>query len=103
MPTQPITGQQNKSLHLFFRLLADELNGAGFSVMETLRHDAEIPWTEELVKALMWKPIQNAMYDKTSTQRLTTTQTQEVYETLNRHLAEKIGVHVPWPQWEERP
>ena len=61
------TEKQNAALHLYFQKLSDMLNDSGYSVMKTLRHDAEIDWTPTLIKELMWRKIQKAMYDKKST------------------------------------
>lgn len=91
------TLRQNSSLHLFFEMLAKELNDAGLSVMKTLRHDAEIPWCATKVKELLWRPVQIAMLDKESTTELETDEVTKVYEVVNRHLAQNHGVHVPFP------
>ena len=88
---------QNKSMHLYYSQLADALNAAGWDMRKTLKPDVEIPWTETSVKSLLWKPIQDAMFDKDSTTQLDTKQVSAVYETLNRHTASKLGVSVPFP------
>ena len=94
------TSAQNRSLHLLFEKLADQLNDAGYDVMRTLRHDVAIPWTSTLIKELIWRQIQKAMYDKQSTADLTSGEMQLVYDTLNRHLGERFGLHCPWPSLE---
>lgn len=92
------TNLQNKALHLYFQLLADCLNDAGFSVMEVMRHDAEIPFTPELVKSLLWKPIQKAMTGEQSTADQSKTAYSDIEEVLARHLSEKLGIELPeWP------
>lgn len=83
-----------------FEKLADQLNDAGYDVMKTLRHDVAIPWTSTLIKELIWRQIQKAMYDKQSTADLTSGEMQLVYDTLNRHLGERFGLHCPWPSIE---
>ena len=95
------TNRQNRSLHLFFTMLADELNNSGNDMRRTLRHDVEIPWNGDTVKQWLWKPIQEAMLGKKSTTQLTTKEIDKVYETLNRHLADKLGVHTPFPSVED--
>lgn len=89
--------QQNRALHLFCAHLAAALNDAGFSVLKTLRVDADIPWTDSLVKELMWRPVQVAMFNKKSTTQLNKMEISGVYETINRHIAERHGVSVPFP------
>ena len=91
------TKLQNRSLHKFFELLADAFNEAGLDVQKTLRHDIEIPWNETLIKELIWRPIMEAMTDKSSTTEMDTVDPSQIYEVLNRHLGEKFGLHVDWP------
>ena len=91
------TTQQNKALHLWFQMLADALNDAGWNVQKTLRHDVEVPWNGTLVKELIYRPVMEAMTDKHSTTKLDRLEPNQIFDVLNRHLGEKLGVHVPWP------
>lgn len=93
---------QNSALHLFFTRLADELNNAGWDMKKTLKEDVDIPWDDMLVKRYLWKPIQKAMLSKESTTELTKIEVGKVYEVLNRHIGEKTGVHVPFPNDPEK-
>ena len=95
MTTRTIT--QNAAIHLYFKMLAHDLNDAGFSVMQVMKHDAEIPWNDKLVKELLWKKVQSVMTDKRSTTKLDTTEISQVYEVINRHIAQTTGVSVPFP------
>lgn len=92
------TTTQNSALHVFFRLLAEALNDAGYDMKRVIKPEVDIPWNERSVKEFLWKPIQHAVIDKDSTTRLDTKQVSQVYDVLNRHLAEKFGVSVPFPQ-----
>jgi hypothetical protein len=92
--------QQNKAIHLFCRLLADALNDAGLDVRKTMKQDFDLPWTEKLVKELLWRPVQAAMLNKDSTTKLNKMEISDVYETINRHLAQTHGVSVPFPSHE---
>ena len=87
---------QNASLHLYFRLLAEELNNAGLDMKKTLKQDADIPWSDDRIKEFLWKPIQDAQLGKKSTTELTTSEVDKVYETLNRHLGEKLKIVVTY-------
>jgi hypothetical protein len=92
------TTLQNKALHKFFELLADELNAAGLDQRKVLKPSIEIPWGRESIKRQLFKPIMNAMYpDKESTTQLTTDEVSKVYKVLNRHLAEKFSLTIPFP------
>ena len=90
--------QQNKAMHLYFEMLAESLNDAGLDMKTVFeRKTMEVPWTKESVKACLWKPIQDAMYEVDKTSKLETHQVAQVYEVLNRHIANNFGLYVPFP------
>ena len=95
------TNRQNRALHLMFKLLADELNDAGLDLRKTLRQDIEIPWNGDMVKEYIWRPVQQAQLGKKSTTQLSSKDVDKVFETINRHLAERFGMHVPFPSVDE--
>lgn len=95
------TGQQNKALHVLFQLLANTLNENGLDMRKTLKPGIEIPWSGPAVKEFLWRPIQTAQLTKISTTELTTVEIDEVFDTINRHLGEKFGLHVPFPSINE--
>lgn len=95
------TLQQNKALHQYFTLLAQELNLAGYDMKRTLKPSADIPWTPENVKEYLWRPIQEAYVNKESTRELTTKEIDKVYDVLNKHLGETTGVTVVFPSKDE--
>lgn len=94
------TPTQNSALHLMFTQLADNLNDAGFDMKKTLRSDADIPWSPEMVKEYLWRPVQKAQVQKESTTELSTKEIDEVFATLNRHLGEKLGITLTFPSIE---
>jgi hypothetical protein len=94
------TTQQNRALHKYFALLATELNAAGLDMKATLKPSIEIPWTPENVKEHLWKPFQNFQLNRESTTDLSVREVDDVYNTLNRHLGEKLHIHVPFPSAE---
>lgn len=91
------TLQQNKALHVLFKLLADELNDAGYDMRRTLKPEVQISWNPETVKEYLWRPVQKAQLRKRSTTELTTDEIDKVFDTINRHLGEKFGLHVSFP------
>lgn len=97
------TDQQRKALHLYFDILAEALNNAGLDMRKTLKPGVDIPWTRENVKNHLWRPIQIAMTEKKSTTALDRVEPSLIYEVLNKHLAEKFGVSVPFPSEETDP
>lgn len=99
------TLQQNRALHKFFGLLAEELNKAGLDMKVVLKPEVDIPWTAQMVKEFLWRPIQKAYIGKQSTTELEKVkEIDEIYEILNRHLAQKFGEfgleNVPFPSLE---
>lgn len=101
METKPRTLVQNRAIHLLFSMLADELNTAGLDMRRTLKPEIDIPWSSETVKEYLWRPVQQAQLNKESTKELTTKEIDKVFETLNRYLGDKHGVHVTFPSIEE--
>ena len=97
MKEEQRTKLQNRALHKFFQLLADELNGAGYDMRKTLKPEIDIPWNKDTIKEYLWRPIQKAQLDKESTMDLNTKEIDRVYNTLNRFLSEKLSVHIPFP------
>ncbi len=92
------TTQQNKSLHLWCRQLAETLADSGYDMREV---KVEIKPTEQNIKECFVKPVMKVLYpDITSTTELDSRQVIEVYDTLNKALGEKMGLHVPFPSEE---
>lgn len=94
--------QQRNSIELYCRKLAEALNDAGFSVNDNVVIKLPVSWTQGNVKELMFKAIMTALYPEiSSTTELETDQVSAVYEELNRAVAERTGVHVPFPSKDE--
>ena len=91
---------QNNALHLMFEHLAQELNEAGFDMKKTLKPEIDIPWSKETVKEFIWRPIQTAQLGKKSTTELTTKEIDLVFDTLTRHLGQKLGIELRFPSIE---
>ena len=93
------TLKQNSALHLWFNLLAKELNDSGYTVQLVLKEKVDLDWDGDKVKELLWRPSQKAILKKKSTTELRKIEDMDkVWEHLNRHLGQKFGVHVPFPQ-----
>lgn len=91
------TNRQNAAIHKLFTNLAEDLNNHGLYMMKVLRQDAEIQWTPGSVKEYLWRPIMKAQLGKESTTQMTTTDIDKVFETLNKHLAEKFQISLEFP------
>jgi|TARA_R100000455_G_C6247526_1_gene104920 hypothetical protein len=90
--------RQNNAMHLWFRQIAIELNDAGYWVRHPFSDNFEIPFTEVLVKEMLYKPTAKAMFDKDTTTKLTPAELSEASEVLVRWLSEHKGIYVPFPQ-----
>lgn len=98
---KPIGVKQSAALHVYLRLLAHELNTNGFTVEQFFKEGVQIPFSQEIVKENIWRPVMRAVTGKDSTQDLITTETQEVFEHVNRAIGER-GIHVPWPERKQK-
>lgn len=96
---EEITEKQFSALHVYCRNVAQELRRLDYDFRES---EIEVQPSEELVKKHMWKAVQKTLFGSDSTKKLTRQQTQEIYETLNRFLIERFGIHVPWPRKKDK-
>lgn len=87
---------QNSALHLWFEMLANTLNEAGFSVQQVLAKKMDMDWSAVSVKEFLWRPAQKKLIQKESTTELAKIEEIDlVFDHLNRHLAEKFEIEVP--------
>ena len=94
------TLKQNNALHLYFTLLADEMNTAGYDMKKVIRQEVDIPWNLYSIKEYLWRPVQEAQLGKKSTTKLTKDEIDKIYDTVNRVIGERTGIHVPFPSIE---
>ena len=95
------TESQNNALHLWFTQLAEELNDKHFSVKAILKEGVEVDWSPVLVKEIMFKPLQKAIYGKGSTTELDKLEEiDKITDTINRLIVERTKgecSYVPFP------
>lgn len=125
------TSQQNNSLHLYFRLLAQALNDAGMT-QDVVLSDRLVRSLEALISLwgddfhaqqlketlekyrprvglswtehsikLLWKKIQLPMTNKEHTSDLTTGEVNRVYQDFDARISEITGVSVQFPKEED--
>lgn len=94
------TELQNRSLHLYFTQLAEELNNSGYDMKKVLKPSVDIPWNSKSIKEFLFRPIMKIQTGKESTTDLTTKEIDEIYDVINRHIGEKFGIHIEWPSSE---
>ncbi len=93
------TNKQNRAMHKFFRDSSLALNEAGYDMKAVIRDEVDIEWDAkgENFKNNIWRPLQLVMLGKKSTADLDTGEVSAVYETLNRHIQERLNVHLRFP------
>ena len=100
--SKPISDKQMSSIHIYYREIAEKLNDAGFDIKRAIDMGAiriSIGFTEQNVKEIFGKAVIESLFpEKDSHTKLSTTQTQLVYETLNLAIGERFGIHVPFPE-----
>jgi hypothetical protein len=95
------TNEQNRSMHKFFEIVSAQLNDIGhtfnFDGIKGLK--MQLPYTPEIVKNFIWRPIQSALFDKESTTRLTTKEVSQIAEIIIKFFAD-YGIIVEFPSKE---
>jgi len=100
------TQTQNRALHLWFCLKADQCRDAGITAQMALRETIELEMTPDMMKVI-WKEVQKALFNKKSTTELNKSdgEFEEISEHLNRFFAEKFnleGISFPFaPETQE--
>lgn len=95
------TEQQNRALHLYFQQLSEALNQDGFDVRVVISSSVDMMWTPYLVKELLWRATQKALFGKQSTTQLRKVgEIEKVYDVINKIVGERTGVYVPFPSME---
>ena len=93
------TALQNKAIHKYCSLLAQAFNDSGLDMKAVLAEkEAEVSWSMDSVKDVIWRPIQLALYpEKKSTTQLETGEVDEVYRHIARHMSEKFNINQSFP------
>lgn len=94
------TDKQRKALELYCKFIAEKLNEEGVTFQMFFKPGIEVPWTQQIVKDNVWRPVQQAMTGDKSTTKPHTDQYPKIYEVVNRKLTE-FGFYIPWPCKEQ--
>jgi hypothetical protein len=94
---QSRTLKQNNSMHLYYEMVASQLNDNGLDMRKFLKESFDIHWTGQNVKEYIWKPVQTVLFGSKSTTKIKKAEVSQVYDVINRKLAEH-GIHVPFPE-----
>lgn len=93
---------QNAALHKYFSMLSDELNDAGYDARTFFKEGISVPFTAEIVKDNLWRPIQKAVLGVESTTDPKRLEYGQVYDVLNSYLINEKNIFVQWPCRESR-
>ena len=94
--------RQNRALWLFFSILAEELNNSGYDMRTLIKKEVDISWTKNSIREYLWQPFQKAMFGEISTRKLTTEQINQIYDQINKVVAERTdgNIQVSFPSVE---
>lgn len=99
------TSQQNRALHLWYGQLAQALNEKHIGVRMILNEKVEVEWTPILIKEILWRKLQKAMFGKQSTRQLfKSKEIDQLFDTINSIIIERTNGEVippPFPNWED--
>jgi len=95
------SSQQNRSLHLLFTFISNELNEIGLEFQYSGLNDNtfNLMYTPHLVKEFVWRPIQIALFDIESTTKINTEQINQIVDVLVKFFGEQ-GVEIVFPSLE---
>jgi len=88
---------QNRALHKYCQEVSDVLNESGIA-QSVFYRNVEADYTMENIKEL-WRSFAFTKYGKKSTTELTSKEVTQVFEEVNRHIAQ-FGLHVGFPSQE---
>jgi hypothetical protein len=93
------TDKQRAAIEVYCNMVAEACNAKGLDMVEVLSKKAvEIPWTQYMVKELIFKKIELVMLGKVSTTQLEKTEVSTVYDVMNRWLINNFDISVPFPE-----
>lgn len=98
------TTQQNRALHLWFTQLSQALNEKHIGVRMILNEKVEVEWTPILIKEILWRKLQKAMFGKQSTRQLfKSKEVDTLFDTINNIIIERTNGEVippPFPSFD---
>jgi hypothetical protein len=95
------TSLQNRALHLFFKIMADQLNNLGLDCsIEIQNITFSVPYTDMTFKNEIWRPIQKTMYGIESTKDINTKQINGILDVLTVSFGQS-GIEITFPnKWD---
>ena len=92
---------QNRALHLYYKLIRVELNELGheFNYDGLNGNSFSMRYTDTIVKELIWRPIQEALFGFKSTTKLNSLEINEIIDVITKFFGEK-GVVLEFPCYD---
>lgn len=94
------TGKQRGALHLWCKMCAESLNDHGIYFRRKAvfgDKEIEIPWTKDLFKDSVYKPILEAVTGKTSTEEQDSVTPSSIALIISKQYADNGLICPPWP------
>ena len=96
-----ITSPQNRALHLWLEMVAEECRSQGITMEVILDKTLDTDVTQTLLKEAVWKKLCKAMFDSDSSQKIEPSQVDEVYTVASRFFTNHFNINIPFPKWED--
>lgn len=92
------------SLHLYLQQVANEANNRGLTMRAIMKEVKHLEAKPTLIgfKENIVKPYIEEQYNLTSTEKMDSTQVDEVYDALNKFFGIVFDIHFPFPSEETR-
>lgn len=95
------TSKMNRSLHLYCKIIAEELRERGITFEMFFKEGFEVPWTADIVKDNIWRPVQIAIFKEESTTKPTAQDYNDIYDSIHIKLLD-WDIDIPWPSEESK-
>ena len=95
-----LSWQQMKSIHLWLGQVARKMSESGIdmkTIFDSMRNGFQVEPTKELLKESLWRPMQQAVLDVSSTRELSSSDVNAIYERLNSFFNREFGIRIPFP------
>ena len=99
-PRDSRTGPQNRSLHKYLSMIADEAQNSGQTLDMLVLKPSEFPITETMLKDF-FREIGRRMFGKDSTSLLEKHEFQKILEVFDKAIAERLEIYLPFPSDEK--
>ena len=92
------SSKQNRALHLWFTQVSDLLNNKGITFESVA--GLESMYTGEYIKVVWFKEMAKALFDIDSTTKLNSSQINQIFDVVSKHISEMTGEFIDFPSIE---